>query len=454
MNLSPNLRTIRREGACSAVTTGATEPFMIPYALALGASPSVAGLLSSGRNLLVAILQLWTSDAVARLGSRRRLALWTTGLQAVLLVPVALARPLFGEHAVAALITFFTLGAAIAALGTGAWGSLIADFVDPAERGRFFGQRARIVGLWTTGATLLAGPLLQVTAHRPALGFGVLVGAAAVSRLVAWTQIRRVTEGAWHATPELHFSFAEFLRATPRSNFARFSLALGGLNFATHMAAPYFAVYLLEERGLSYLTYSLVILAGALTSSLASAAWGRVGDRAGNHAVLRWATLGVSIMPVIWTFAPNAVALGFVNASGALLWSGINLAATNFLYDAVTPEKRHTCLAYFNVVNGTAIGLGALAGSTVLAVVPGPPAEGFWVLFVGSSALRVLAALVFRRAVREVRAVAPLELGQLFLDLVGQRLVAFLEFLPSRRTPPDDERGPHGSDGGGQRRQP
>jgi hypothetical protein len=146
-------------------------------------------------------------------------------------------------------------------------------------------------------------------------------------------------------------------------------------------------------------------------------------------------------MPIIWTFAPNALALGLVNAGGALLWSGINLAATNFLYDAVTPEKRHTCLAYFNVVNGSAIGLGALAGGAVLALVPGPPAEGFWILFAGSSALRVVVALVFRRAVREVRAVAPFELGQLFLDLVGQRLVAFLEFLPSRRTPPDSRRG-------------
>jgi MFS family permease len=451
VSLSQNLRASRREGACTAVTTGATEPFVIPYALALGASPTVAGLLSSGRNLLVAILQLWTSDAVARLGSRRRLALWTAGAQAVLLMPVALAQPAFGAWAVPALIAFFTLGAAIAALGTGAWGSLIADFVDPAERGRWFGQRARIIGLWTTGATLVAGPLLQVTAHRPALGFGVLMGVAAVSRLVAWVQIRQVTEAEWHDAPELRFSFAEFLRATPRSNFARFSLALGGLNFATHMAAPYFAVYLLEERGLSYLSYSLVILAGALTSSLASAAWGRVGDRAGNHAVLRWATLGVSFMPIIWTFAPNALALGVVNASGALLWSGINLAATNFLYDAVTPEKRHTCLAYFNVVNGSAIGLGALAGGAVLALLPGPPADGFWVLFVASSALRVVVALAFRRAVREVRVVAPLELGQLFLDLVGQRLVALLEFLPSRRTPP---RAGDESRRGGQRRDP
>jgi hypothetical protein len=40
---------------------------------------------------------------------------------------------------------------------------------------------------------------------------------------------------------------------------------------------------------------------------------------------------------------------------------------------------------------------------------------------------------------------------QLFLDLVGQRLAAFLEFLPWRRTPPAERRERRG---GGQRREP
>jgi hypothetical protein len=48
--------------------TGLTDPFMIPYALALGATSFQAGLVSSIRNLLLSLVQLKSADAVAWCG--------------------------------------------------------------------------------------------------------------------------------------------------------------------------------------------------------------------------------------------------------------------------------------------------------------------------------------------------------------------------------------------------
>jgi predicted MFS family arabinose efflux permease len=166
--------------------------------------------------------------------------------------------------------------------------------------------------------------------------------------------------------------------------------------------------------------------------SLGGAWWGRVGDRTGNHAILRWTTLLVCGMPLLWLVTPDAVALAAVNATGAFLWSGINLSATNFLYDAVTPAKRHTCLAYFNVVNGVGIGLGALSGGLLLHAFPDMSEAAFTTLFASSAALRAVAALTLRRGVHEVRVVEPVAFRQLVLDLGGQRLVAILDALPGR----------------------
>jgi hypothetical protein len=74
------LRAIRREGGVTAIMTGATEPFMIPYALAHGAGAFEAGLLSSGRNLLVAILQLWSAELAGCLrASRPEMAVFYLG---------------------------------------------------------------------------------------------------------------------------------------------------------------------------------------------------------------------------------------------------------------------------------------------------------------------------------------------------------------------------------------
>ena len=59
-----SLIATRREAKWSAVMSGLTEPFMIPYALALGATSFQAGLLSSVRNLLISLVQLGAGDVV------------------------------------------------------------------------------------------------------------------------------------------------------------------------------------------------------------------------------------------------------------------------------------------------------------------------------------------------------------------------------------------------------
>ena len=45
-----SLAVARREAALAAIMTGLTEPFMTPFALALGASRFQVGLLSSARH--------------------------------------------------------------------------------------------------------------------------------------------------------------------------------------------------------------------------------------------------------------------------------------------------------------------------------------------------------------------------------------------------------------------
>jgi hypothetical protein len=271
-----------------------------------------------------------------------------------------------------------------------------------------------------------------VTAGRPWLGFGLLCVAAGVSRLAAWRWLARLHEEPWREEPHRRFSFWQFVRQAPRSNFARFSLSIAGLSFATHLAAPYFAIYMLRELHYGYLVYTGVVLAGSVTGFVASPWWGRVGDARGNHAVLRWTVVGVTVLPALWTLSGHPAWMATLNLTGAFLWSGLNLSASNFLYDAVTPAKRHTCLAYFNVVNGLGVSLGALTGGWALDALPALGGSAFFSVFCASAVLRGLAALAFHRFVREVRPVRQVGLREVVLDLVGQRLVGVLGFFSVR----------------------
>jgi MFS family permease len=433
-------RAADEDAVLSAAMTGLTDPFMIPYVLALGASPAQAGLLSSARNLLLALVQLGSGRAIGLAGSRRRLVLWTAAVQALLWIPIGLAAPLFGSGAVLAVIVLYTIATAVAALGGPAWGSLVADYTDPEERGRYFGRRARMAGLAATAASFLAGGVLQIASGRPLLGFAAICAGALVARSLSWRALRRFRDVGWRDEPHLRFGFLAFLRGAPRSNFTRFTLAFGALSLASHVAAPFFAVYLLDGLGYSYLTYTVVVLAGSLTGMLSSAWWGRLGDRYGNHRLIRITSAGVVFLPLLWIVLPAAPWMLAVNALGAFLWGGLNLAATNFLYDAVTPARRHTCIAYFNVVNGLGVSAGAAAGAWLVGEGPagGAPLAPFFTAFVASAALRGLGWIGLARFVREVRTVPQASLREVVLDLVGQRLVLVLGFLSVR---PEREEG-------------
>jgi hypothetical protein len=106
----------------------------------------------------------------------------------------------------------------------------------------------------------------------------------------------------------------------------------------------------------------------------------------------------------------------------------------------VSPQKRHTCLAYFNVINGTCIALGALAGGWAVAAMPPIGGSVFVTIFALSTVLRVAAALAFRRLVREVRPVPEAALREVAIDLVGPRLADVLGQLAARSAPRRRER--------------
>ena len=406
--------------------TGVSEPFMIPFALALGGTAVEAGLLSSARNLFVSLVQLGSARAVSVLGSRKAVVLTTVGLQAALWVPIAFVAPLFGARAVAALIVLYTLGTAGAGLGGPAWGSLVSEYVPDDARGRFFGRRARVCGLWTSIASLVAGEILARTASRGVVGFTILCLVAAAARCISLAFLAQYHEDPWRESPHLRFSFWRFIRQVRHSNFARFSVCLAVVNFAATVAAPYFVVYQLEELDLGYLAYTMIALAGSMTGFLTSAWWGHIGDRFGNQAVLRWTIPSVAVLPLLWVWVPHAAALAVFNALGAFLWAGLNLSTTNFVYDAVSPGKRHTCLAYFNVLNGLGVALGPLVGGWAMHALEPTHGSRLMTVFYCSAALRLAAALAFRRLVREVRTVRQVGLREVMLDLAEQGVVQVL----------------------------
>jgi MFS family permease len=102
-------------------------------------------------------------------------------------------------------------------------------------------------------------------------------------------------------------------------------------------------------------------------------------------------------------------------------WSGVTLCTGNFIYDAVTPQKRVRCIAYFNVINGVALVLGSSLGGFLASRLP--PLFGYRLLslFALSAACRLLFYLLLSRRFREVRPARQVSIQELFFSVVGIR---------------------------------
>jgi hypothetical protein len=120
-------------------------------------------------------------------------------------------------------------------------------------------------------------------------------------------------------------------------------------------------------------------------------------------------------------------------ALAGISWSGFNMCAANFIFDAVTPAKRARCTAYFNVVVGTGILLGGLMGATLVRVAAADYrlfgleihlAFAFHTLLIVSFLLRTLTLAVFLGRFREVRDVPNVGFAEIFFGTGRLRAMA------------------------------
>ena len=211
------------------------------------------------------------------------------------------------------------------------------------------------------------------------------------------------------------------MRRFRESNFLKFVVFSGCLTFATYMAAPFFAVFMLRDLQLSYVTYMALQVCSSLAALIALPLWGRHADLVGNVRILRLSSFLAALIPMFWLFSHNPAYLMLVQILSVFSWSGVTLSAGNFIYDAVTPQKRVRCIAYFNVINGLALFMGSSLGGYFAARLP--PFFGYRLLglFALSCVCRVSFYLLLSRSFREVRATHDVSIQGLFFSVVGIR---------------------------------
>ncbi len=420
-NVNKSLKFSFLDGVFANCMIGFTQDYFTPFLLLLGATVKHVGILSSLPNFAAAVIQLKSADLTEKIGSRKTVINTFVLLQALTFLPMVMiavkdgATPIF-------FIILVTLFVSSGAFAMPPWGSLMSDLVAEDKRGEYFGWRNKTLGFVAVGATFLAGFVLHgMEKVNIFYGFAIIFIFAFVFRLASLYFLTKMYEPHFEHKKEDYFSLSMFLGRTKESNFAKFALFVALLNFSVNLASPFFAVLMLRDLHFSYLLYTLITITATLTVYLLMSRWGRHADKVGNLKIMKVTAPIIAILPLLWIISRHPLFLFLAQVVSGFAWAGFNLCASNFIFDAVSPEKRTRCISYFNVLNGIALCLGALLGGFLIDKLPLLFGYKLLTLFFISSLLRLVVAFVIPAWIKEVRTVQKITSEELFSSMLGMK---------------------------------
>ncbi|MFH1787783.1 MAG: MFS transporter [Candidatus Altiarchaeota archaeon] len=420
-----------KDGAAFSVMTGFGEQYLNPLAIELGASNIQISLLASIPPFIASLCQLYTSRLMERIKSRRQMILNFVMLQALTWIPLALIPLLDLTGRVTWLIVFVSLYFVFGQFVGPVWNSLMGDLVEENKRGRFFGMRNKVSGAVAFASLFTAGFVLsRFPQDKLFYGFTVIFTVAFIARIASWLYLKRMDDPHVIFDKKASFSFPQYVRKLKETNYGKFALYQGFMNFSVQLAGPFFAVYMLRDLHLSYLEYTAVTASAALTSFLAMTYWGTIADRCGNKSILNVCGVLVVIVPLLWLYSGNVTYLILIQTVSGFAWAGFNLSSANFIFDNVSAVKRTRVFSYHNVLQGSLVFLGALSGGVLSRVFSSPWifASSLQILFLVSGLMRALTSLFFLPRIQEVRDVEPITPKTFFMKYSGTQPVLGMTF--------------------------
>lgn len=415
------------EGCATSMMTGFGEGYIAPFAIFLQSSNLLIGFLAAIPPAVGTVAQLISVDILDQRRKRKSLIIPGVIIQMLMWLPIFLLPLIFPKVGPVLLVIAMAVYTAAGHFTVPAWNSLMGDLTEPDKRGRYFAQRNRLSSMFSFGSSLLAG-LVILHFFQPVnewLGYGIIFGIAFISRGVSSHYISKMSEPEYVVKKEDYFSLWDFLRRSPKSNFARFVFYIAFISIAVNVSVPFFAVYMFRDLKFSYAEFTIINAINVITQFLVMRYWGRLCDRYGNRKILCFTGWLIAFPPILWLLSSNFYAIAMYQVCAGLIWSGFNLAIGNFIFDAVSPPKRARCVAYFSLLNNTGISLGAILGGWLSLYMPDTIllfgwhiilASSLQVLFLISGLLRLLISSIFLTHIKEVRQVEPITTWELIFN--------------------------------------
>lgn len=369
-----NLKNITIDGYISKVMVIlSTGPFLVAFALLLGANNFTIGLLAAIPPL-VQIFQIPSTHLVERIRKRRIITVISLTLYRICIFSMALIPFLYSiEFGLIFLIIFIVAQSVFASIGHTAWASWMHDTIPLNQLGAFYSKRLMLSTMVALLASLLAAIFIDYwvpsNLKSQIFGYSILFIIAFIFGMVSIYFILRVSEPIMFE-PEFRMKFSKMIiEPFKDKNYRNILIFLGVWSFAINLAAPFFTVYMLKKLQFSITIIIILTVISQITTVLFLRIWGRLIDKFSNKSVLNVCCPLLILSIFAWTFIDLLsfyifiiLLLILIHIFMGLSMAGVILATQNISLKLAPKGKGNSYLAVTTVVSSLSLGIAPIIG--------------------------------------------------------------------------------------------
>lgn len=372
--IQSGLGIVIKDGLASqtmATLTGGV--FLVAFALKLGASHTIVGLLAA-IPALAQLVQIPAIYFVEKYRARKIISLYASGSSRIFWIIIALIPFLFNTGVgIVILILALLFLSALGAVSSCSWNSWMRDLVPQDQLGSFFSRRMKLTMILATILSLAAAFYLDkwknIFPEYELQSYSILFMLGFLAGMIGLYFISRIPEPKMSPAVEKTRIFKLILQPFKDGNFRQLIVFLGSWHFAVNLAAPFFTVYMLQRLDLGM---SLIIAFTVMSQTMYIIfiqIWGRFSDHYSNKSVLRVSGPLFMICILAWTFTTfpekhflTIPLLVVIHVLMGISTAGVTLATGNIGLKLAPKGNATAYLAASSFINSLAAGIAPLLG--------------------------------------------------------------------------------------------
>jgi predicted MFS family arabinose efflux permease len=383
-------------GLASAAST-----YINVYAIRLGASKQLIGIVTSMPALMMVLLRIPAAQAIERSSDSKSLIVrsLTAGrfLYLLLFLLPWLARlPVLRGIPQATLLVWLVIVMGIpSVLSSAGWDTFFANIVPEEQRARVVSMRNTLTHLITLTIVPLMGSFLDWAAFP--FNYQVIFLVAFIGALISTWHVNRIRlRQAPLTTKKAHAPSLQEIRDIVQGS-REFSVILLGTfvyQCAISLSAPLFTIYFIETLGASDSWIGWRTTLASVASIAAYRFWPRQVERRGEAVIIALTTPMMALYPLLMGLSRSLTVTFLIVVIPNLFGAAVLLSRYNILLRASPADRRPTFIAVYAILVNVAAFIAPLVG-VGLAERIGMPA-----VFFMSAALRLVAGAIYSRLAR------------------------------------------------------